>query len=192
MSTRRKSLDTEKLVYLSVFTALVIVLQCLASFVFPKFLPISMNLSMIPVVLGAALCNKWCGAWLGFLAGFIIIFDPTTVAFLNFNPVATVFLVLLKGAASGLVGGIVYSLFEKKNRYLAVLLAAITTPIVNTGIFFVGCFAFFYPLVTEWAVDTNAVVYVITVMIGINFLVEFGLNILLSPTVTRLIYIKKK
>ena len=191
MSTRRKSLDTEKLVYLSVFTALVIVLQCLASFVFPK-IAVSVNLSLIPVVLGAAFCNKWCGAWLGFLSGFIILFDPTTVAFMNFSPAATVFLVLLKGAASGFVGGIVYALLEKKNKYLAVLLAAIATPVVNTGIFFIGCFAFFYPLISSWAVDTNVVVFVVTAMIGTNFLVELGLNMLLSPTVTRLINIKKK
>lgn len=191
MSSRRKSVNTEKLVYLSVFTALVIVLQCLASFVFPK-IAVSVNLSLIPVVLGAAFCNMWCGAWLGFLSGFIILFDPTTVAFMQFSPVATVFLVLLKGAASGLAGGLVYKLCEKKNKYLAVLLAALTTPIVNTGIFFVGCLLFFYPLIQSWAVDSSVVAFVVTGMIGTNFLVEMGLNVLLSPTVTRLINIKKK
>ena len=191
MSTRRKSIDTEKLVYLSVFTAFVIVLQCLASFVFPK-IAVSINLSLIPVVLGAAFCNMWCGAWLGFLSGFIILFDPTTIAFMEFSPVATVFLVLLKGAASGLVGGIVYKIFERRNVYLAVLLAAIATPLVNTGIFFVGCLLFFYPLIETWAVGKTVVVFIVTVMIGTNFLVELGLNMLLSPTVTRLVNIKKK
>ena len=191
MSVRRKSIETEKLVYLSVFTALVIVLQCLASFVFPK-ISLSVNLSLIPVVLGAAFCNPFAGAWLGFLSGFIILFDPTTVAFMEFSPAATIFLVLLKGAASGLVGGLVYRIFEKKNRYLAVFLAAIATPLVNTGIFFAGCFLFFYPLIASWAVDQAVVVFVVTVMIGTNFLIELGLNMLLSPTITRLINIKKR
>ncbi len=193
MSTRRKSLDTEKLVYLSVFTALVIVLQCLASFAFPKIGWLELNIALIPVVLGAAFCNKWCSTWLGFLAGFIIIFSPGTVGFMNFNPPATILLVLLKGAASGFVCGMVYSLFEKKNRYLAVLFAAITAPVVNTLVFSLGCFAFFYPLVQASAKEGQSVFAAFIILfIGSNFLIELSLNILLSPTVTRLINIKKK
>lgn len=188
---RRKSIETEQLVYFSVFTALVIVLQCLASFVFPNF-GISLNLSLVPVVLGAALCNKWTGAWLGFVSAFIILFDPTTVAFMTFNAPATIFLVLLKGAASGVAGGLVYSLLKEKNKYLAVILAALTVPFVNTGIFFIGCFAFFYPLIETWAVDTKVISFVITGMIGVNFLIETGINVVLSPTITRLIDIIKK
>ena len=191
ISKRRRSVETEQLVYFSVFSALVIVLQCLASFVFPNF-GLSLNLSLVPVVLGAALCNKWTGAWLGFVAAFIILFDPTTVAFMTFNAPLTIFLVILKGAASGLAGGFVFSLLKNKNQYLAVILAAITVPFVNTGIFFLGCLAFFYPLIESWALDTKVVVFIITVMIGTNFLIETGINVVLSPIITRLINIKKK
>ena len=190
---RRRSLETEQLVYLSVFTALVIVLQCLASFVFPK-IGVSLNLSLVPIVLGAALCNKWTGAWLGFVSAFIILFDPTTVAFMTFSAPATIFLVLLKGMASGFLGGIVYSLLKNKDKYVAVIVSALVVPLVNTGIFFIGCFTFFYPLISEWARNEGAQViyYVITVMIGTNFLIETGINLILSPTVTRLIDIIKK
>ena len=188
---RRKSTDTEKLVYFAVFTALVIVLQCLASFVFPK-IGVSINLSLIPVVLGAALCDKWSGAWLGFVSAFIILFDPTTVGFMTFNAPATVFLVIVKGAAAGLVAGIVYAALKKHNQYLAVLVAAITAPIVNTGIFFIGCFTIFYDLIKDWAADASMIYFVIVVMIGANFLIELGLNLLLSPVVLRLINIRKR
>ena len=188
---RRRSADTRQLVYFAVFTALVVVLQSLASFVFPK-LGVSLNLSLIPIVLGAALCGRWTGAWLGFVSAFIILFDPTTVAFMTFNAPATVFLVILKGSASAFVGGVVYSLLEKKNKYAAVLAAAIVTPIVNTGLFFGGCFAFFLPLIREWSAGGNVVGFVVTAMIGVNFLIELGINTVFVPTVTRLLAIKRK
>jgi uncharacterized membrane protein len=110
---------------------------------------------------------------------------------MTFNAPATVFLVLLKGAVSGLLGGVVYSLLENKNRSLAIILAAIVTPLVNTLIFFVGCFVFFFGLISEWAGDGNIVLFVITGMIGVNFLVELGINVIFVPTVERLINIKK-
>lgn len=190
---RRKSLETEQLVYLGVFTSLVIVLQCLASFVFPK-LGVSLNLSLIPIVLGAALCNKWAGAWLGFVSAFIILFDPTTVAFMTFSAPATIFLVLVKGMVSGFLGGLVYSLLKSKNKYAAVIVSALVVPFVNTCIFLLGCLTFFYPLISQWANDANANIlyYLIVVMVGVNFLIETGANLILSPSITRLIDIIKK
>ena len=190
-NVRRKSTDTQKLVLFSLFTALVIVLQCLASFAFPK-IGVSINLSLIPVVLGAALCNKWAGAWLGLVSSFIILFDPTTVAFMTFNAPATVFLVLLKGTASGLLAGIVYEVLKKHNQYISVIVSAFTAPVVNTGIFFIGCFTLFYDLISEWSGDSSMLYFVIVVMIGTNFLIELGLNLLLSPTILRLLNLRKK
>lgn len=197
---QRKANNTDTLVYLSVFTALVIVLQCLASFVFPK-IGVSLNLSLIPIVIGSALCNKWAGAWLGFVSSFIILFDPTTVGFMTFNTPATIFLVLFKGTMAGLVAGLIYSILEKKNKYVAVTVAAALAPIVNTGIFFGGCFLFFAPYIQEVQaalvsagndVPSNIVLFVIIVFIGINFLIEFGVNLLFVPIISRLINIKAR
>ena len=188
---RRRSYNTGKLVYFSVFTALVIVLQCLASFVFPK-LGLSLNLSLIPIVLGAAICGSLTGAWLGFVSAFIILFDPTTVAFLTFNAPATIFLVLLKGTVAGLLGGVVYSLLSKKNKDAAVISSAIVTPLTNTVIFFLGCLVFFLPLIREWAVDSGVVGFIVTGMIGVNFLVELGINIVFVPVISKLIRMKIK
>ena len=199
-SNQRKVYNTDKLVYLAVFTALVIVLQCLASFVFPK-LGISLNLSLIPIVIGSALCNRWTGAWLGFVSSFIILFDPTTVGFMTFNAPATIFLVLFKGTMAGLAAGLVYSLLENKNRYVAITVAAALAPVVNTGIFFGGCFLFFAPYIQEVQaalvsagndVPSNIVAFVIIVFIGINFLIEFGVNLLFIPIISRLIKIKAR
>lgn len=188
---RRRSYNTGRIVYFSVFTALVIVLQCLASFVFPK-LGISLNLSLIPIVLGAALCGSVTGAWLGFVSAFIILFDPTTVAFLTFNAPATIFLVLLKGTLAGFAGGVVYSVLARKNKDAAVFTSAVVTPVVNTAVFFLGCLMFFLPLIKEWAVDSSAVGFIFTAMIGVNFLVELGINMVFVPVISKLIRIKLK
>lgn len=179
--------NIKKLVYLSILTACVVVLQCISSFI-PGFL--SVNLSLVPIVIGAAVCGRFAGGWLGLVCGVIILFDPTTSAFLSFNALATILLVLIKGVVSGFLGGIVYSLFEKWNKYVAVLLSAIVVPVINTGIFFVGCLLFFFDLFAPVA-GGSVVNYLITVVIGVNFLFELGVNVVLAPTILRLINIKK-
>ncbi len=180
-------INIKKLVYLSILTACVVTLQCIASFL-PGVL--SVNLSLVPIVIGAAVCGRFAGGWLGLVCGFIILFDPTTSGFMSFNALATVILVLVKGVASGFLGGLVYSLFEKWNKYVAVLLSAIVVPVVNTGIFFVGCLLFFFDLFVGVA-GGSVVTYLITVVIGVNFLFELGVNVVLAPTILRLINIKK-
>ncbi len=190
-STRRQSMDVRRLVYFSLFTALVVVLQCMASFVFPK-IGLSLNLSLIPIVLGVALCGRFTGAWLGFVSAFIILFDPATAGFMSFNASATIFLVIFKGVMAGLVAGLVYGLFVKKNKTLAIFLAAVAAPIVNTGIFLAGCFIFFGQMVVAAAGGANALGYVLTFWIGINFVIELLVNAVFAPTISKLIDLGKK
>ena len=94
--------------------------------------------------------------------------------------------------ASGFVAGIVYDLMSRKNKSVAVILAAITAPVVNTAIFFGGCFAFFYDLISSWAEGGSIVWFVLTVMIGINFLIELLINTVFSPMIAKLIELGKK
>ena len=79
MSIRTRNDNREnihKLVYLAILTACVIALQCMASFVFPG--AISINLSLVPIAIGAAVCGRFAGGWLGLVCGFIVLIDPTT------------------------------------------------------------------------------------------------------------------
>ena len=180
-------INIKKLVYLSILTACVVALQCIASFIPGLW---SVNLSLVPIVIGAAVCGRYAGGWLGLVCGFIILFDPTTSAFMSFNALATILLVIVKGVVSGFLGGVAYSLLEKWNKYVAVLVSAIVVPVVNTGIFFVGCLLFFFDLFVG-AAGGSVVNYLITVVIGVNFLWEVGINVVLAPTILRLINIKK-
>ena len=75
---------------------------------------------------------------------------------------------------------------------LAVLAAAVVCPLVNTSIFFLGCWAFFLQDLALMAGGVNVFVFILTVFIGINILVEVGINVVLSPVILRLIRIGKK
>jgi uncharacterized membrane protein len=180
--------STRKMVLLGLLTALVVVLQFLGAFI--HLGPFSITLVLIPIVIGAASCGILSGAWLGFVFGIAVLISGDAAAFLVVNPYATILTVLLKGTLAGLVSGAVYGIFENKNRYFATTLAAFICPIVNTGVFLLGCFLFFMPTLSEWALAygfEDAISYIIFGMIGLNFIVEMCVNIVLSPVATRLV-----
>lgn len=185
-----KSTKTQKIIGLGLFTAIVIVLQLLGSFI--KFGVFSISLVLIPIVVGAALYGIGAGAWLGAVFGVIVLLQPDTALFLNMNMPGTIVTVLLKGILAGVASGAVYKLLSGKNKYLGVISAAIVCPIVNTGIFLLGCRLFFYDWILENAAGANAFVFMITTFVGANFLFETATNLILSPSIVKIINIGKK
>ncbi|MBQ3064046.1 MAG: ECF transporter S component, partial [Clostridia bacterium] len=156
--------------------------------------PFTITLVLVPIVLGAALCDTRIAGWLGFVFGIIVLFTDAG-AFLAISVPATVLVVLVKGTLAGVAAGLVYRLLEKKNRYLATVAAAVTCPIVNTGIFLLGCRLFFFETIQSWGLAggfDNALSYMILGLVGINFLIELGLNLILAPVALRLVNIRKK
>ncbi len=183
----------QKLALGAVFTALVVVLQLLGSFI--HFGPFSISLVLVPIVLGAALCDYKIGGWLGFVFGFAVILSGDAAAFLAVNAPGTILTVLLKGTLCGLAAGLVYKALQKANRYLAIIIAAIVCPVVNTGVFALGCKLFFMETVAEWGRGfgfTDATTYLFIGMIGANFLIELAANIILAPVILRIVKIFKK
>lgn len=191
--TKAKRMDTKTMVLCAVFTALVVILQLLGSFI--KLGPFSISLVLIPIVLGAATCGVGAGAWLGFIFGVTVLASGDAGAFLTVNVIGTVITVLAKGILCGWTAGIVFKSLERFNRYGAVIASAIVCPVVNTGIFLLGCLAFFMPTIEAWAAGADlgggVAHYIIFVLVGANFLVELASNIILSPVIVRLINIRK-
>ena len=118
-----KNNNTQKIVGLGLFTAIVIVLQLMGSFI--RFGTFSISLVLVPVVIGAALYGAGAGAWLGFVFGVVVLLSGDAAAFLGVNALGTILTVLVKGTLAGLLSGLVYKAFESKNRTLAVALAAV-------------------------------------------------------------------
>ena len=185
---KAKPFETRKLVLLALLTAIVVVLQLLGTFI--KFGPFSISLVLLPIAVGAALAGIAAGGWLGLVFGIVVLMSGDAAAFLAINPAATIAVVLLKGMLAGLAAGAVYRLLEKINKTVAAIAAAVVCPVVNTGIFIVGIYAFFLPTITEWGVSAgfkNTAGFIFLVLVSGNFLVELALNLILSPTIVRLV-----
>ena len=189
-----KNTKVNKMVGIGLFTAIVVVLQLLGGGIKVGSM-FSITLVLVPIVVGAAVYGWQAGAWLGFSFGVTVLLTGDAASFMAIDPLATVLVVLVKGAGSGLISGLVYSALKKKNTIVAVVLSAITCPFVNTGIFLIGCKLFFYEKVSEWAAQLgfdNAAAYMFLGLAGVNFLIELAVNILLAPAITRLIAYAKK
>ena len=192
MRNSTTKIDVKRLTYLAIFTALIFVLQLLSFFMRgPVF---SLTFVLVPIVIAVALCGVAAGPWLGFIFGVAVLVSGDAALFLTFDPFGTVVTVLLKGTLAGLFAAIVYKALENKNRYLAVIAAAIVCPIVNTGIFLIGCFLFFTKFLAETAqamgFGDNVAKFILFGLVGFNFLIELGINVVLSPIVVRILNIK--
>lgn len=184
-----KNTKTQKIVGIGLFTAIIVALQLLAASI--KFGPFSITLVLAPIVIGAALYGIGAGAWLGLAFGVSVLISGDAAAFMTINPAGTVVTVLLKGMLAGLVAGLIYKALESKNKTVAVILAGIACPIVNTGIFLAGCYLFFQ----EWLVSvfgTTGFATVVTGLVSVNFAVELGINMVLASVIVRVIDIGKK
>ena len=181
--------NTQKVVGMGLFTAIIVALQMLASAI--KFGPFSITLVLAPIVIGAALYGIGAGAWLGLTFGVTVLISGDAAAFLTINPIGTVLTVIAKGMVAGIVAAMIYKTIEKKNKTVAVVAAGIACPIVNTGIFLIGCYLFFQ----EWLIavfGTTGFATVITGLVSVNFAVELGINMLLASVIVRIIDLGKK
>jgi uncharacterized membrane protein len=191
--TNKKGMSTETLVMLSLLTALVALLSYMGGFIKIGGLA-SISLTLIPVVLGAALYGPYAGAWLGAVSGVVFFTTADAVFWFGLSIFGTVLTVLVKGACAGLAAGYVYKLLEGKNKYLAIMAAAVAAPVVNTGIFIIGCLIFFIGAVRDMAAGAGMGVggFLIVGFVGLNFVFELIVNIALAPALSRLIDIAKK
>lgn len=197
MQTNRTSI--EKLVGTALLAALVILLQCFVVIPLGAF---TITLTLIPIMLGAILYGPSTGAVLGGVFGVTVSIQVITgaagvmsTAMLQLTPVITILVCILKGVLAGLGAGWVFKLFKNaKSNTLGVILSAVSCPLINTGIFVTALFVFYYDLMVQYAADNafaGAVAFVFIGVVGINFVVELVINVLLIPLVLRLMTILK-
>lgn len=186
----------QKMVGLAIFTAVVIVLQLLGSFI--KVGTFSISLVLIPIVVGAAVYGAGAGAFLGGVFGVVV-----TIACINGSdwggnllftqsPALTILICMVKGIAAGAAAGWIYRLLAGKNAYLAVAVSALAAPVVNTGLFCLGMRFFFYDTLVAWAAGQSLVYYVFIGLIGVNFLLETLINLVCSPIILRILNAVKR
>ncbi len=194
MKTQKKKMSTETMVLGALMSALVIVFQLLATYT-AFFGPFSTAIALIPIAIGAILCGPAIGAWLGFVFAVVVLASGGAALFLAVDIPGTFVTVLAKGILCGFASGFAYKALKKWNSTFAAIIAAILCPIVNTGIFMLGCFTFFMDDVVTLASNlgsakTGAALFV-SLALG-NFLFELVLNAILSPVFVKLLNIRKK
>ena len=186
-------LRVQKITGLGLFSAAVILLQFVSMSL--RFTTFSITLTLIPIVVGAAVYGIGGGAWLGLVFGLAVLMTGDAAAFLAISIPGTIITVLAKGVLAGVASGAIFRLLEKKNRTVASVAAAMICPVVNSGVFFLGCLTFFISEIKLWALTDfgdNVVLYILFALIGFNFILEFAINAIFSPMVTYVIGVGKK
>ncbi len=191
--------------YLAVLLSLVLVLQIWGGLI--QIAGLSLSFVLVPIVLGGILLGWGAGAFLGFAFGFVTLMygvagaEPFTAFLFNNSPVMTVLICLVKGTAAGVVPALLYKLLKRKSTFLAAVVASLSAPIVNTGIFVLGCLmisgtlaGWIQSLVDAGAMtETVPVAYYIFIgLAGWNFLIEFAINLVLAPAIHRVVLVVEK
>lgn len=192
---KKKFFSARTIAYFSVLLALVVVLQCCGGFF--KIGATSLSFVLIPIVLGGILLGPLFGGILGFVFGFITLMygfgaDPFTTYLLTDAPFMTVLICIVKGTAAGIVPAYLYKLVAKKNVLAGVFVAAASAPIVNTGIFIIGCFMISKTIATVAGEGVSVAYFLFILCAGINFIIELAINIVLSPAVHRVALVVEK
>ena len=180
-----KKITTRQIVITGLMLALMIVLQIVGNYL--QFGPVNINISLVAVVLAAVLGGPLSGAIVGFFNGIMALLSPSTIAvFMPVSLVGTILACLLKCTLAGLVSGLAFNAIKKKNTILALIIASLLVPIINTGIFIIMALIFFRPIleanVTSGAFP-NIWVFLLVGFIGWNFLIELLSTGVISPIV---------
>lgn len=194
----RATEKTRRLTGLALMTAIIVVLQVVASFV--KFGPFSITLALAPIIIGAALYGAGAGAWLGAVFGVVVLiacaagWDPGGYVLFTANPLLTAALCIIKGAAAGFVSGLVFRIIARRSPIGASITAGIVCPVVNTGIFVAALLILFPDTLTAWATadGKDIVTYIILVLTGVNFVLELAINLVLSTVIARVVGVRKR
>ena len=193
MNTQKRQMSTQTMVTLALLTAIVAVLSYCGGFIKIGGIA-SISLTLIPVVIGAAMYGPLAGAWLGAVSGAVFFITPDAAFWFSLSIPGTVITVMVKGILAGLLAGLAYRVLGRFNRYLAVVVSAIVCPVVNTGVFLLGCLVFFMDTVKGGALAEGMTVgaYLIIFFVGLNFVFELLANIVASPAIVRIIDVAKK
>ena len=202
---RSQKQKTLFMVQLSMLVALVVVLQLVSAIIPPIGGMVSITLTLVPVVVGAILFGVKGGFILGFTFGAIVLIncitalDPGGNILWSANPFFTALICFVKGIAAGVIPAVLYGAVKGKGenigngrKFGASLVAALSAPIANTGLFVCGMLLFFTDTLRAWAGDKDIITYILLGLAGLNFLVELLINIVLTPAIARIVEVVKK
>lgn len=169
---------TKMIVVNALLIALTVVLTYVSNYI--QIQPgVSLNLSLIPIAIAAILFKEKSAIIVGLVNGAIVLLGANI--FLAINPVATVFICLLKSSLAGLLSALLYRFLNKINKsgkgfivkdVFIVSLCCVIIPLINTAIYVLGIYLFFPHE------------FFISVLPGsLNVIIEVLINLLISPAI---------
>ena len=189
---------SKKITYFSILTALVIVLQFTASAI--KIGAVTLNFVLVPIIICGIILGCIYGALLGAVAGLVILLAGvigmdgfTNVLFADY-PIGITLICILKTTIAGAFGGLIYKVFSKKNKSLAIFMSSSIVPITNTGIFILGMLMMQDGLIKNGflADGTSALVGICVGIVTFNFFFELALNIIVAPAIYKVLTVLDK
>lgn len=188
----KQHFNTKTIVVTGLLLALEIIFQLIGNYL--QIGIANINISLVPVVIAGIIGGPISAAILGFFNGIMALLSPSTIAFfMPVSPAGTVLVCLLKCTLAGVFSSLAYHWLRKRiSAHGATPIAAALVPIINTGLFMLGCFIFFRDILFAEGRDImGAFGFVIVGMIGWNFVIELPTTIVLS-TVTNEILLKRE
>lgn len=191
---------TKDLTAIAILAATVVVLQLFATF-FSSFLPFArLTFSLVPIVIGGALYGIKAGAILGGVFGAMVLgsmFTGTGGLFATLicqkMPVEAVLVTLARCILAGLIPAIVFKLISKKDKVVGAFVSALICPVINTGIYILGVVFVFSDMFLEVNGSAGENIYLsLLSLVGVNFVIEFIINTILSPVIITVIKVRKK
>lgn len=197
MKEKNKRISTLELTEMAILLALVVVLQSISSFGV-----VTLCLCLVPITLGAIVLDWRCSGILGFAFGLVALFwgivgkDVFTLYLFQANPIMTILICVVKGSLAGILPALVFRALKTKNHLLASIAAAVLAPIVNTGVFALGCLIIRDDVIsTAGKLGVEAVNFatlLFVVIIGVNFFVELLINAVFAPSLDKVAGIVKE
>lgn len=148
---------------------------------------------MVPVVVGAIAIGPLAGAVLGGLFGLTSFFQCFGMSvfgstLLGINPVFTFIMCLVPRILAGLVPGLLFKLFRKKN-ILSLAVASLSGTLLNTVLFVVS-FALFFSgsdFFRELQAGNN-IFWFLCLFVGLNGLIEAAACGILGTAISKAVY----
>lgn len=196
---KRNFFSAKNVAYFAVLLALVVVLQLFASAI-PMF-GVTINLSLIPIVLAGIFFGMWGGGFMGLVSGLITFIvmavmgrEPSTAFLFQANPAVLTLICIGKTTVAGFVSGLIYRLIAKKNALAAAYVASALVAIFNTGIYMLGMVLMKDDVASFLGTEATAQVVFVTVfgLIWLNFVLEIAVNVLFAPAVHRVVLVVEK
>ena len=190
---KRQFFSARNIAYLAVLLALVIVLQLFASAI-PMF-GVTLNFSLVPIVLAGIFFGMWGGALLGLVSGLITFLtaavmgqEPSTAFLFQASPVLLTLTCIGKTTIAGLAAGFLYRVIAKKSALAASYVAAVVVALLNTGLYLLGI-VFMKDAASQYLgteATAGAVFIAVFALVWLNFVLETVINVLFAPAICRI------